>query len=71
MKKAYNGYWRANNNGNLEPFVFTNLKTAKKEMRAIAKGNCPMGNIAIWSILELGGGGSYGPEEICHGFIRR
>ncbi len=39
MKKVYYGYWTTGSSYNREGYEFSNLRKAKKTMRAIAKGN--------------------------------
>jgi hypothetical protein len=52
--KTYYGDWSANNatSYNREPYEYTNLKEARKSMRAIAQGNTFAGNTGNWSVYK-------------------
>lgn len=53
MSKTYYGFFQTTNctTYNRDPYKFTNLKIAKKTMRAIAMGN-NTGSGATWKVLD-------------------
>ena len=55
MKKKYYGNWGANNSSRGDGYIFTNLRTACKTMRAIALGNTFQGNTGWWRVCNHDG----------------
>jgi hypothetical protein len=55
-EKKYFGSWSANNCSSYNSkYEFSNLKTARKEMRAIAMGNTFSGNSGSWNVETANG----------------
>jgi hypothetical protein len=53
MKTTYYGDFVANGSThNREPYIFTNLKKARKTMRSIATGNTFKGDIGRWWVFN-------------------
>jgi hypothetical protein len=53
-KKRYLGRWAANDGSTYAAgYEYTNLKTARKDLRAIAMGNTFSGNTGSWAVTEL------------------
>lgn len=46
-------YWSINDGATSGKFFEKNLKTAKKDLKEIAKDNCPRGNKYFYSIYDL------------------
>lgn len=54
MKKTYYGYYSINHGQtyNRDPYEYSNLREARSDMRAIARGNCPAGSRGAWWITD-------------------
>lgn len=67
MKTAkYQGFWSVNNGSTWGKLEGNNAMQLKKDLRAIAQGNCPAGSKGFWSISK-----TEDPEwEIASGYVR-
>lgn len=48
----YIARWSANNGSTYSSFTGNNLRTMRRDARAIASGNCFAGNTGSWSIVR-------------------